>query len=615
MAQASRDQNFVPTLLGVSSTDGTTPIAVYADPTTHRLLTDAASGAGTVTSVSVVSANGLAGTVATSTTTPAITLTTTVTGILSGNGTAISAASTTGSGNVVLATTPTLTTPIIGVATGTSLSVSGLLASATGLTLEETGAGTDVITLQAPASITAPYTLTLPIDDGGVGELLSTNGSGVLSWVAAGGTGTVTDVSVASANGFAGTVATSTTTPVITLTTSITGLLKGNATAISAATAGSDYAVGSIGLAGGQTIAGSTLTLENLTLRANAADLTTGQVNITSSKEATNTTTASVAIAGGLAVAKRVYALDMTVTNAITGSVTGNAGTASAVAAGGITGLGTGVATALAVNVGSAGAFLVNGGVLGTPSSGTVTNLTGTASININGTVGATTATTGVFTTATVNTGLVPDANDGAYLGQAGTAFSDLFLAEGAVINWDSGDATLTQTGNVLELAGADLTVPNLTIGAAGVITLSENAALALDPAGSADGKYSGITITATAGYTQAFGDLVYLAVADSRWEAADADAIATGGQMLAMVVVAGTDGNSCTLLLQGQIRADAKFPALTVGAPVYVGETAGAIQVAIPTGADNVIRVVGYALTADEIYFNPSGAIQTTVA
>jgi len=41
--------------------------------------------------------------------------------------------------------------------------------------------------------------------------------------------------------------------------------------------------------------------------------------------------------------------------------------------------------------------------VLGTPSSGTVTNLTGTASININGTVGATTASTGVFTTATAN--------------------------------------------------------------------------------------------------------------------------------------------------------------------------------------------------------------------
>lgn len=49
------------------------------------------------------------------------------------------------------------------------------------------------------------------------------------------GTGTVTTVSVATANGFDGTVANPTTTPAITLKTTITGLLKGNGTAISAA--------------------------------------------------------------------------------------------------------------------------------------------------------------------------------------------------------------------------------------------------------------------------------------------------------------------------------------------------------------------------------------------
>jgi hypothetical protein len=65
----------------------------------------------------------------------------------------------------------------------------------------------------------------------------------------------------------------------------------------------------------------------------------------------------------------------------------------------GVSGLGTGIATALAVNVGFAGAPVLFNGALGTPSSGTVTNLTGTASININGTVGATTANTGAFTT------------------------------------------------------------------------------------------------------------------------------------------------------------------------------------------------------------------------
>jgi len=50
---------------------------------------------------------------------------------------------------------------------------------------------------------------------------------------------------------------------------------------------------------------------------------------------------------------------------------------------------------------------------LGTPASGVVTNLTGTASININGTVGATTATTGAFTTVSAT---------GVTTVQAGTA-------------------------------------------------------------------------------------------------------------------------------------------------------------------------------------------------
>ncbi len=66
---------------------------------------------GTVTGVSVVSANGLAGTVATASTTPAITLSTTINSpVLAGNGTAISAASTTGTGSTVaLSASPTFT--------------------------------------------------------------------------------------------------------------------------------------------------------------------------------------------------------------------------------------------------------------------------------------------------------------------------------------------------------------------------------------------------------------------------------------------------------------------------------------------------------------------------
>ncbi len=44
MANAYRDENNVPTLIASSSSDGKTPVRVYADPSTHRLLVDATSG-------------------------------------------------------------------------------------------------------------------------------------------------------------------------------------------------------------------------------------------------------------------------------------------------------------------------------------------------------------------------------------------------------------------------------------------------------------------------------------------------------------------------------------------------------------------------------------------
>jgi len=63
-----------------------------------------------------------------------------------------------------------------------------------------------------------------------------TNSAGGISISATGTGGTVTSLSVVSANGFAGSVANASTTPAITISTSITGLLYGNGTAIAATT-------------------------------------------------------------------------------------------------------------------------------------------------------------------------------------------------------------------------------------------------------------------------------------------------------------------------------------------------------------------------------------------
>jgi hypothetical protein len=142
-------------------------------------------------------------------------------------------------------------------------------ASASNITSTLTGAGTVTAqfaivrvtgTLTTAKVVTAPsYSKTYVVDNAATGGIVTFKASGVAGVsvavgekctvffngtdyvkVATSTAGTVTAVSVASANGFAGT-SSGGTTPALTLSTSITGVLKGNATAISAATAGTDY--------------------------------------------------------------------------------------------------------------------------------------------------------------------------------------------------------------------------------------------------------------------------------------------------------------------------------------------------------------------------------------
>jgi len=137
-------------------------------------------------------------------------------------------------------------------------------------------------------------------------------------------------------------------------------------------------------------------------------------------------------------------------------------------------------------------------------------------------------------------------------------------------------------------------------------LTFVENKGIILDAALSADGKYSGIVEAGTAGTALAFGDLVYLAVADSKWELTDASVAATSFGKIGICVLAAAENAATTILLWGKVRADAAFPALTIGAPVHMSETAGDIVVVAPVTAGAIVRIIGYGNTADELMFCP---------
>jgi hypothetical protein len=290
---------------GVTVVAGETALIVWNGSDFTKVASSAVVG--TVTAVSVASANGLAGT-SSGGATPALTLSTSITGVLKGNGTAISAATagtdyvvpggalgTPSSGTLTNTTGLPISTGVSGLGTGVATALAVAVGSAGAPVVNGGALGTPssgVLTSATGLPLTTGVTGLLPIANGGTATATPSlvQGTGVTitgTWPnqtinATGSGGTVTAVSVASTNGFAGT-SSGGTTPALTLSTSITGVLKGNGTAISAATAGTDY--------------------------------------------------------------------------------------------------------------------IVPGGALGTPSSGTVTNLSGTASININGTVGATTPAAGSFTT------------------------------------------------------------------------------------------------------------------------------------------------------------------------------------------------------------------------
>lgn len=204
-------------------------------------------------------------------------------------------------------------TPTTVVATQVDITAQG------NLRLQDTTGG-QYVAMQAPSTLAANYTLTFPGDDGTAGQVLTTDGTGVLSF-----------------------------------STPVSGDVVGPASA-------TDNAIARFDLATGKLIQNSLVTIAD---------------------------DGAITAPGVSSVIPFYYANQAAFPSASTyhGAIAHSHADGAMYFAHG------GVWTRM----------LNDGGPLGTPSSGTVTNLTGTASININGTVGAATANTGAFTNFTAS--------------------------------------------------------------------------------------------------------------------------------------------------------------------------------------------------------------------
>ena len=193
-------------------------------------------------------------------------------------------------------------------------------------------------------------------------------------------------------------------------------------------------------------------------------------------------------------------------------------------------------------------------------------------------------------------------------IGDAG-AEDTMLVFDGNAVDYrmgldDSEDLFEIGVGATHGTTAALLVTPNADVELIG--TLGVNALIA-------DESSSGIHTMFTAGEALVRGEVVYFKAGDSKmWKAvATASATSRCVAMAADDIAADAVGK---FLLQGFVRDNGSFPAYTVGATLFTPEAETASQnvpeEAAPDSDGDFVQVLGWAVTADMVYFNPSNDI-----
>ena len=150
---------------------------------------------------------------------------------------------------------------------------------------------------------------------------------------------------------------------------------------------------------------------------------------------------------------------------------------------------------------------------------------------------------------------------------------------------WDGAKGTLNRT----------LTVPTVQLAEAGKFAYGNE----LLP--TTDHTATGTIVTLIAGEALVFGDACYFKSDGKMWKV-NADVIATSTGLLAVALATIAAEAAGSFLMEGYIRDDTW--AWTVGGGIYLSTTLGGLTQTAPTGADDVVRLAGIAISADVMLF-----------
>jgi hypothetical protein len=188
-------------------------------------------------------------------------------------------------------------------------------------------------------------------------------------------------------------------------------------------------------------------------------------------------------------------------------------------------------------------------------------------------------------------------------IGDAGA--EDTFLvfdgnAQDYRIGIDDGTDTLE-----IGLGTAHGTTPVVKIDSATNLQLMHNSAVA-------DGQYSGTLTMYQAGEDLTAGEVVYFKSDGKVWKAV-ATAVATS-RCVAMAMETTSADAMGPFLLKGFARFNSEFPTWTIGGALFTPEaetsSKNVPEQAAPDTDGDFVQVIGYAVSADAVYFDPDSTV-----